>query len=144
MLGVCVGWDDGAAGRAYGLGVVGGEGRCFCVGGTPLVLAGEEESLADVVDEEGEEETAHEDGGGGTLVVELAYAVVVEHEACVSKEVDECRGYDDSGSELLCSYEDEASLGHAREFGHEDGGKDTEGTGCEDDEEEADAEGFVV
>ena len=144
VLGVAMSRDDSATGRAHSFPVVRGQRGGFSIGGRPLRLAGEEKSLADVVDEEGEEESTHEDGGGGGFVVELADAGVVQHEPCVGEEVDECRGDDDSGSELLGCYEDDALVGHAGEFRHEDGGKDTEGAGGEDDEEEADSEGDVV
>lgn len=62
----------------------------------------------------------------------------------MGEEMDECCGDDDTGSKLLGCYEDDALVGHAGEFCHEDGGKDTEGAGGEDDEEEADSEGDIV
>lgn len=47
-----------------------------------LVL-GEDDSLANVLDEEGHEDAGHDNGRRGGFVPELAEAFVFEHEGCV-------------------------------------------------------------
>lgn len=48
---------------------------------------GEDDSLTNVFDEEGEEDSGHEDGRGGCFVAQLADAFVIEHEGGVGKEL---------------------------------------------------------
>ena len=58
--------------------------------------------------------------------------------------MDEGCGEDDTGTKLLQAHEQNALLRHARELGEENGAENTDSAGSQDDEEQPDAERFVV